>query len=171
MHRYSGGELFDLLPDFVHLPTDKKWSVYNFNGMFYLTVRDRITHNPETHSRKSYKFFHLISNSITHSLFCPLFLWVNKYFFNNPFAKHDLVLGVKTLVGSHRGQMFLVVDLQVCTHLRRDLGHCHAGIHIHDPFSMPSFPEPSEILLKFLVKNFKLDFILIFFINYKCHFY
>ncbi len=37
-----------------------------------------------------------------------------------PFAKHDLVLGGKSLVGNHRGQMFLVVGHQVCTHLRRD---------------------------------------------------
>ncbi len=35
-------------------------------------------------------------------------------------AEHDLVLGGKTLVGNHRGQTFLVVDHQVCTHLRRD---------------------------------------------------
>ncbi len=42
-----------------------------------------------------------------------------KYVFD-PFAKHDLVLGGKTLVGNHRGQMFLVVGHQVCTHLRRD---------------------------------------------------
>ncbi len=38
----------------------------------------------------------------------------------DPFAKHDLLLGGKTLVGNHRGQMFLVVGHQVCTHLRRD---------------------------------------------------
>ncbi len=38
----------------------------------------------------------------------------------DPFAKHDLVLGGKTLVGNHRGQTFLVVGRQVCTHLRRD---------------------------------------------------
>ncbi len=31
-----------------------------------------------------------------------------------------LVLGGKTLVGNHRGQTFLVVGHQVCTHLRRD---------------------------------------------------
>ena len=35
-------------------------------------------------------------------------------------AKHDLVLGGKTFVANHRGQMFLVVGHQVCTHLRRD---------------------------------------------------
>ncbi len=32
----------------------------------------------------------------------------------------DLALGGKTLVGNHRGQTFLVVGHQVCTHLRRD---------------------------------------------------
>ncbi len=37
-----------------------------------------------------------------------------------PLRKHDLVLGGKTLVGNHRGQTFLVVGHQVCTHLRRD---------------------------------------------------
>ncbi len=37
----------------------------------------------------------------------------------DPFAKHDLVLGGKTLGGNHRGQTFLVVVHQVCTHLRR----------------------------------------------------
>ncbi len=117
------------------------------------------------------------------------------------------LLGDKTLVGNHRGQTFLVVVHQVCTHLRRDfvpllfadplqvikvsrltfgtrtfsslhrfsmglrsgdwlghsrtlmcffwatpllpwpcvLGHCHAGIQIHDPFSLPwqaSMPWP-----------------------------
>ncbi len=34
-----------------------------------------------------------------------------------PLRKHDLVLGGKTLVGNHRGQTFLVVGHQVCTHL------------------------------------------------------
>ncbi len=37
-----------------------------------------------------------------------------------PFTKHDLIHGGKTLVGNHRGQTFLVVGHQVCTHLRRD---------------------------------------------------
>ncbi len=121
------------------------------------------------------------------------------------FAKHDLVLSTKAkpLLSNHRGQTFLVVGHQVCTHLRRDfadplqvikvsrltfgnsnlqlppqifygikvwrlarplqdpnvlllesllcclgrvfLGHCHAGIPIHDPFSEPwlaSIPWP-----------------------------
>ena len=35
-------------------------------------------------------------------------------------AKHDLILGGKTLVVNHRGQTFLLVGHQVCTHLRRD---------------------------------------------------
>ncbi len=39
----------------------------------------------------------------------------------DPFTKHDLVLGGKTLVGNHRSQTFLVVAHQVCTNLRRDL--------------------------------------------------
>ncbi len=43
---------------------------------------------------------------------CQISIW--------PFTKHDLVLGGKTLVGNHRGQTFLVVGHQVCTHLRRD---------------------------------------------------
>ncbi len=43
---------------------------------------------------------------------------ISKY---DPFSKHDLVLSGKTLVGNHRGQTFLVVGHQVCTHLRRDL--------------------------------------------------
>ncbi len=42
------------------------------------------------------------------------------YFNNLSVAKHDLVLGGKTLVGNHRGQMFLVVGHQVCTHLKTD---------------------------------------------------
>ncbi len=37
----------------------------------------------------------------------------------DPFTKHDLVLGGKTLDGNHRGQTFLVVDHQFCTRLRR----------------------------------------------------
>src|SRR4029434_6124605 len=37
-------------------------------------------------------------------------------------AKHDLVLGVITLVGKHRRQTFLVVGHRVYTHLRRDFG-------------------------------------------------
>ncbi len=47
-----------------------------------------------------------------------LFNELNKYL--KSIGKHDLVLGGKTLVGNHRGQMFLVVGHQVCTHLRRD---------------------------------------------------
>ncbi len=44
------GKFFYLIPCwFVRLPTDKEWSVYNFNGRFILTVRDRIT---TTKSRK-----------------------------------------------------------------------------------------------------------------------
>ena len=42
----------------------------------------------------------------------------NKYL--TPSAKHDLVLGGKTLVGNHRGQIFLVACHQVCTHHRRN---------------------------------------------------
>ncbi len=42
----------------------------------------------------------------------------NKYL--TPSQNMTLVLGGKTLVGNHRGQMFLVVGHQVCTHLRRD---------------------------------------------------
>ncbi len=57
---------------------------------FLWTVRDRITA-----TKKSRKVF-------------------------DPFAKLDLVLGAKTLVGNHRGQTFLVVGHQVFTHLRRD---------------------------------------------------
>ncbi len=38
----------------------------------------------------------------------------------DPFAKHEFVLGGKTLVGNHRGQTILVDGHQVCTHLRRD---------------------------------------------------
>ncbi len=37
-----------------------------------------------------------------------------------PLRKTWLILGGKTLVGNHRGQTFLVVGHQVCTHLRRD---------------------------------------------------
>jgi len=50
------------------------------------------------------------------NLFC---IQIQKYVFD-PFARHDLILGGKTLVGNHRGRMFLVVGHQVCTHLWRD---------------------------------------------------
>ncbi len=35
-------------------------------------------------------------------------------------CKNDIELGGKPLVGNHRGQIFLVVGHQVCTHLRGD---------------------------------------------------
>ncbi len=51
IYLFSGN--FFLNPDdFVRLPTDKdKWSVYNFNYGFILTVKDRIT---TTKSRKTH---------------------------------------------------------------------------------------------------------------------
>ncbi len=38
----------------------------------------------------------------------------------DPFTKHDLVFGDKTLVVNHRVQTFHLVGHQFCTHLRRD---------------------------------------------------
>ncbi len=44
----AGGKLFDPLLILYVYPLTKKWSVYNFNGRFIWTVRDRITtNNPE----------------------------------------------------------------------------------------------------------------------------
>ncbi len=71
------GKIFDPLLILYVCPLTKKWSVYNFNGRFIWTVRDKI---------------------------------IQKNAFKKP---------LKTLVGNHRGQMFLVVVHQVCTHLRR----------------------------------------------------
>ncbi len=159
----------------IPCPLTKKLSVYNLNGRFIWTVRYRITtkKSRKTHL-KSYKLICILMSQI--SICKP---WEDK-----------------TLVGNHRGQMFLVVGHQVCTHLRRDsllfadqvmkvlrltfgnlnfqlhpqifygikvwrlarslqdlnvllfwvtpllpwpcvLGHCHAAIPIHNPFSMP----------------------------------
>ncbi len=82
-------------------PVTKKLSVYFFIGRFIWTVRDRITTTFFKWKQKLDIDLH--------------FNECNKYF-----AKHDSVLGGKTLVGNHRGQTFLVVGHQVCTHLRRD---------------------------------------------------
>ncbi len=82
----------------------KKWSVYNFNGRFIWTVRDRITikKNQKNAFKNSYKLICILMSEISIS---PL---------------RKTWLGDKTLVGNHRGQTFLVVGHQVCTHLRRD---------------------------------------------------
>ncbi len=75
--------------------------------IFILTVRERIT------TKKIQK------NPFKKKLWIDLhFNESNKYLI--PFAKHDLVLGGKTLLGNHRSQTFLVVGHQVCTHLWRD---------------------------------------------------
>ncbi len=43
-HTYTVGEFFfDPLLILYVCPLKKKWSVYNFNGRFISTVRDRIT--------------------------------------------------------------------------------------------------------------------------------
>ncbi len=52
----------------------------------------------------------------SYKLICILMVEISIW----PLRNHDLVLGGKTLVGNHRGQTFLVVGHQVCTHLRRD---------------------------------------------------
>ncbi len=87
-------------------PLTKKWSVYHFNGRFIWTVRERTTTTKiqKNAFQKSYKLICVLMSQIS--------IWT--------FAKHDFVLGGKTLVGDHRVQTFLVVGHQVCTHLRRD---------------------------------------------------
>ncbi len=97
--KYSGGGFDPLLILYV-CPLTKKWSVYNFNGRFIWTVRDWII------SYAFHKNYKLICILMSEKYLTP--------------SQHDLVLGGKTLVGNHRGQMFLVVGHQVCTHLRRD---------------------------------------------------
>ncbi len=101
-----GEKLFDPLLILYVCPLTKKWSDYNFNGRFIWTVGDRITTKKiqKTAFQKSYKLICIIMSQIS--------IW--------PLLKTWLVLGGKTLVGNHRGQTFLVVVHQVCTHLRRD---------------------------------------------------
>ncbi len=82
-HLQWGKKQLDFLLILYVCPLTKKWSVYNFNGGFIWTVRDRTTNK------------YLISE---------ISIWPLR----------------KTLVGNHRGQTFLVVGHQVCTHLRRD---------------------------------------------------
>ncbi len=101
-----GKKLFHPLLILYVCPLTKKWSVYNFNGRFILTVGDRIT--TKKIQKKKIK--------MSYKLICILISEINI----DPFAKHNLVLGAETLVGNHRGQTFLVVGHQVCTHLRRD---------------------------------------------------
>ncbi len=60
-----------------------------------------------TEQQKKYRKTHLKK---VYKLICILMSEISI----DPFAKHGLVLV------NHRGQMFLVVGLQVCTHLRRD---------------------------------------------------
>ncbi len=101
-----GKKLFDPLLILHLCPLTKKLSVYNFNSRFIWTVRDRITTNKsrKMHFKKLWIYLHF--NEWNKNL--------------TPFAKYDIVLGGKTLVGYHRGQTFLVVGHQVWTHFRRD---------------------------------------------------
>ncbi len=104
----GGGDLFEWFDPLLILyvcPLTKKWSVNHFNGRFIWTVRDRITtKNPEKRFSKSYKLICILMCQIC---ICPLHeTWRSNWW--------------KTLVGNYRGQAFLGVGQQVCTHLKRD---------------------------------------------------
>ncbi len=90
----AGKKWFDPLLILYVCPLTKKWSVYNFNGRF---ISERQNNNKNIQKNKFQKSYKLI---------CIL---MSQVF--DPFAKHDLALGGKTLVADHGGQTF---------HLRRD---------------------------------------------------
>ncbi len=104
---YIGGKKYPLLILYV-CPLTKKWSVYHFNGRFIWTVRDRITtkKSRKIAFKKNYKLICILMSQIR--IWSLRKIWLNT------------VLSGKTLVGNHRGQMFLVVGRQGRTHLRRD---------------------------------------------------
>ncbi len=64
-----GKKIFDALLILYVCPLTKKWSVYNFNSRFILTVRDRITKtkqkNPEKRISKSYKLICILMSEIS----------------------------------------------------------------------------------------------------------
>ncbi len=66
MDNIWGKNLFDPLLILYFCPMTKKWSVYNFNGRFICTVRDRITtKNPENAFQKSYKLICILMSQIS----------------------------------------------------------------------------------------------------------
>ncbi len=100
-----GKNFFDPLLILYVCPLTKKWSVYNFNGRFIWTVRDRITtKSRKTHFKKSYKLICILMSQIS--------IW--------PLRKTWLSTWWQNPCCNHRGQTFLVVGHQVFTHLRRD---------------------------------------------------
>ncbi len=68
-----GENVFDPLLILNICPLTKKLSVYNFNGMFILTVRDRITttQSRKMHFKKSYKLIFILMSEIS--------VWAFKY--------------------------------------------------------------------------------------------
>ncbi len=63
-----GGKLFDPLLILYVCPLTKKWSVYNFNGRFIWTVRDRITKKKKIQKnafQKSYKLICFLMSEIS----------------------------------------------------------------------------------------------------------
>ncbi len=88
---YTVGEkIFDPLLILYICPLTKKWST--------------TTNIQKNAFQKSYKLICILMSQIS--------IW--------PLRKTWLSTWCKTLVGNHRGQTFLVVGHQVCTHLRRD---------------------------------------------------
>ncbi len=103
IHAQWGKKLFDPLLILYISPLTKKLSVYNFNVRFTWTVRDRITTKIQKNTfQKSYKYI----------LMSQISIW--------PLCKTWLSTWCQNIFGNHRGQMFLVVGHQVCTHRRRD---------------------------------------------------
>ncbi len=64
-----GEKIFDPLLILYVCPLTKKWSVYNFNGRFILTVRDRITTTTKKQQKnafqKSYKLICILMSEIS----------------------------------------------------------------------------------------------------------
>ncbi len=103
-----GGGIFNPLLILYVCPLTKKWSVYNINGRFILTLKDRITtkKSRKTHLKKSYK---LICILMSQTSIWPLHkTWLSTWWQNPCWQSHTV------------GHTFLVVGHQVCTHLRRD---------------------------------------------------
>ncbi len=65
--RYSGGKIILSLLILYTCPLAKKLSVYNFNGRFIWTVRDRITTTKsiKTHLKKLYKLISILMSQIS----------------------------------------------------------------------------------------------------------
>ncbi len=92
-----GKKIFDPLLILYVCPLTKKLSVYNFNGRFIWTVRDRITtkKSRKTHFKKSYKLICFLMSQI--SIWSP----INQQYFWLTLLKGALLISAWYLYKSH----------------------------------------------------------------------